>query len=459
MTRCSRPVWCVAGFAILSAGFFFNIAEAAQSTAATSTVAAPLLTLDEALTMALASNRNVKIASLGIDASRQQFLQAKTKRFPAMNAYLFGGESLGTIGLTIKKGQFGTFQSTGPIPSQDIRISTSNTPTAFVALQVTQPLLALHKINLNIDAAKLATDQAGEQSRSTRQSIAASVRQAYYGVVQAQEAVGAVQADIQQYEELDRITTEYVLEKTALESDSLQAKAALAQQQYSLMQAQDKLESAKESLNELLGRDINVPFSTAETGGLQSSEMSLQEAQMLALAQQPTVREAALTVKQADVQRRLAKAQYVPDLNVSLRYISPFGIDFLPTNIAAVGFEFKWDPFDWGGRGHTVRQKEIAVEQSKQQLEETKAQVLVNVSNQFRALEEARTAVSVAKLAQQATHEKLRETTNAYGQKTVLLRDVLQQQAADQSANAQYEQAIAAFWTAKANLDKAIGEE
>lgn len=450
----------MAGIAILSAGCFLNVARAAQSPAAEASAgAAPLLTLDEALTQALANNRNVKTAALGVDASHQQFLVAKTKRYPAMNAYVFGGESLGTIGLTIKKGQFGTFDATGPIPSQDIHIHTSNTPTAFVALQATQPLLALHKINLNIDAAKLATDQADEQSRSTRQSIAANVRQAYYGVVQAQQAVDAVQADIQQYEELDRITTEYVQEKTALESDSLQAKAGLAQQKYSLLQAQDKLESAKESLNELMGRDINVPFRIVETGSLQSSDMSLQEAQTLALAQQPSVREAGLTVKQADVQRKLAKAQYVPDLNLSLRYISPFGIDFLPTNIAAVGFEFKWDPFDWGGRGHTVRQKEIAVEQSKQQLEETKAQVLLNVSNQFRALEEARTAVSVTKLAQQATHEKLRETTNAYAQKTVLLRDVLQQQAADESANAQYVQAVAAFWTAKANLDKAIGEE
>lgn len=85
--------------------------------------------------------------------------------------------------------------------------------------------------------------------------------------------------------------------------------------------------------------------------------------------------------------------------------------------------------------------------------------MLVNVNNQFRALQEARAAVSVAKIAQQAAREKLNETTNQYAQKTNLFRDVLQQQAAKQGADAQYLQAVAAFWTAKANLDKAIGEE
>jgi outer membrane protein TolC len=323
-----------------------------------------------------------------------------------------------------------------------------------VIAQVSQPLLALHKINLNILAARLAADQASEQLRGTRQSIAANVRQAYYGVVQAQEAVKAAQADLKQYQELDRITTEYVTEQTALKSDSLQVKAKLAAQEYSLLQMQDKQQSAEESLNELMGRDLNERFRTAPT-----EELLPAEAQTQALAQQSSIREAGLTVKQAEVQRRLAKAQYLPELNASVHYISPFGISFLPSNIAAAGIEFKWDAFDWGGRGHTVQQKTIAVEQSKQQLEETKAQVLVNVDNVFRSLQEARVGVSVAKLAQEAAREKLSETTNQYAQKTALLRDVLQQQAAAQGADAQYVQAVAAFWTSKANLDKAIGEE
>ena len=49
--------------------------------------------------------------------------------------------------------------------------------------------------------------------------------------------------------------------------------------------------------------------------------------------------------------------------------------------------------------------------------------------------------------------------TDQYGQKTALLRDVLQQQSAVEGANADYNEAMASFWTAKANFQKAIGEE
>jgi len=40
-----------------------------------------------------------------------------------------------------------------------------------------------------------------------------------------------------------------------------------------------------------------------------------------------------------------------------------------------------------------------------------------------------------------------------------LLRDVLQEQAAVEKANADYNEAIASFWTAKANFQKVLGED
>ena len=125
----------------------------------------------------------------------------------------------------------------------------------------------------------------------------------------------------------------------------------------------------------------------------------------------------------------------------------------------ALGLEFNWEPFDWGRRKHDVNEKVMAVEQSKLSLDDTKAQILINVDNQFRSLHEARVAVGVATAKKESSTEKLREVTDQYGQKTALLRDVLQQQSAVEGANADYNEAMASFWTAKANFQKAIGEE
>ena len=58
-----------------------------------------------------------------------------------------------------------------------------------------------------------------------------------------------------------------------------------------------------------------------------------------------------------------------------------------------------------------------------------------------------------------AEQRRLREVTDRYNQKAALLADLLQQQAAVSQAEAQYQQALAGFWTARADFEKAIGEK
>jgi outer membrane protein TolC len=179
----------------------------------------------------------------------------------------------------------------------------------------------------------------------------------------------------------------------------------------------------------------------------------------VALDQNPKVKQAELKIQQADNVRRQAKAEYIPDLSLSFHYISPFGVNFLPSNIASVGLEFKWEPFDWGRRKDVVSEKTLAVEQSKLNLDDVRSNVLIEVNKQFRSLQEARMAVDVAATAQEASRMKLREVTLQYQQKNALLRDVFKQEASVESANSDYNEAIASYWTAKANFEKALGAD
>ncbi len=417
------------------------------------------LTVDQAVQLGLANNRNLKIVSLSLDISKQKLLADKTKRYPALNTYVFGSQLLEPISFTVQAGQFGSYPGIGPIPATNTNITTPSQPTAYIFATAAQPLLTLYKINLYIHGQALSVEQAAQNVREERISIVDDVRQAYYSIVEIQNAIAATQASIKQYEELDRITAQYVAEQVALKSENLEVKAKLADEQYKLLQYQDKLQSAKENLNNLLGRDINTQFHALDATTLSPTEENLQAAQAQALAQQPKVKEAEIAVQQANNARRLAKSQYLPDLGVSFHYLSPFGVNFVPTNVLALGLEFNWEPFDWGRRRHEVDEKTIAVEQSKLSLDDTKAQVLINVNNQFRSLHEARVAVTVAIAKRESSTEKLREVTSKYGQKTALLRDVLQQQSAVEAANADYNEAMATFWTAKANFQKAIGSE
>jgi outer membrane protein len=420
---------------------------------------AEVLTVDQAVKIALANNRTLKIVSLNLDVHNEKLAADKTKRLPSFSTYVFGSQLLTPISYTVPAGQFGTYPATGPIPATPSYITTPAHPTALVMASASQPLLSLYRINLFLHGQELSIEQAKEELRGESQAVVDNVRQNYYKVMQIENEIDSMQASIKQYQELDRITQQYVSEQVALKSENLEVKAKLAQEQLTLLKTQDKLQTAKQTLNDLLGREIKTEFRTAAVAPVTPAEENLDLAETKALQQNPKVAEAAIEVKQATNARQIAKSQYIPDLNLSVQYSSPFGYDFVPTNVANAGFEFRWEPWDWGRRKHEVNEKTINVEQSKLKLTSTKAQILIDVGDKFRSLQEARGAVAVAQAKQEASREKLREVTLQYGQKTVLLRDVLQQQASMESADSEYNNAVDDFWSAKASFQKAIGEE
>jgi outer membrane protein TolC len=81
----------------------------------------------------------------------------------------------------------------------------------------------------------------------------------------------------------------------------------------------------------------------------------------------------------------------------------------------------------------------------------------LDVDDKFRRLNEARTLLEARRDARDADQERLREMTNRYTEKTALLSELLQQQSSLSEAEAQYQQALQDFWTARAEFEKAIG--
>jgi len=139
--------------------------------------------------------------------------------------------------------------------------------------------------------------------------------------------------------------------------------------------------------------------------------------------------------------------------------MSPFSIDPLPKNISAAGLYMSWEPFDWGRKKRELATKRKAEQQAANTIEEVETQVLVEVNARFRKLEETRVALQVSRLSQATEQEKLRVVSNRYSERAALFNDVLQTESDLAQANHQYRDALVGFWTAKADFEKAIGEE
>lgn len=423
------------------------------------TPSADVLTLDQAVTLATENNRQVKSSMLGVEISQDAVAAVRAQRLPIFDLHVLESQLLAPLNFVVAEGQFGTYPAIGPIPATDTNIRTPVRPTTYVFATATQPLSQLHRVNLGIEEQRVGVDLARESVRQQRQSVADQVKQAYYSILQSQSALDAAQEALHFNIELDQLTDRYVAQQVALKSDSLGVKAQLAQTRYQILTVNDALETGKESLNELLGRDLRTPFSVQAVPEAAAYELDLEAAQRRALDQRPEVRQALLKVKQAHLDIRMQKSLNIPDVSVTATYLSPFNVNFVPKNIATVGLSLSWQPYDWGYKKSGLAQKVFSSRQADLELEETQQQVLVDVGNRFRKLSEARMLVQASQMTQQAEHEKLRVMMNQYKEQAKLLKDVLQEEASLANANYQYQQALLSFWTAKADLEKALGEE
>jgi outer membrane protein TolC len=291
------------------------------------------------------------------------------------------------------------------------------------------------------------------------QQLVSDVRRAYYSLLQSQSQAESQRATIQSLEELHRLTERRLHERAVLKADSLRVKAEETKAKYQLMVIEDALSDRKESLNRLLGRDLLVEFSVEPVSSALPEELDLQAARKLALAQRPEIRIASIKRKEANIETRIEKTRYLPDISIQVNYLTTAGISFLPQNVGAVGALLTWQPWDWGQKRHNISQKVIAEHEAVLTEEDARDQVLLDVDSQFRKLREARVQLAVAESARGSEQERLRNQTDAYAQQAILLSALLQQQASLATTEDQYRQALLAFWTARADFARALGEE
>ena len=104
----------------------------------------------------------------------------------------------------------------------------------------------------------------------------------------------------------------------------------------------------------------------------------------------PEIRQARLKEQQAEFDRRLAKAEYIPDVSLSVRYLGFHNFEVLPTSVTTAGLFLTWEPFDWGRRANNVAEKAKTVEQARNGAQETESQIAVEVGVKFRKWQESR---------------------------------------------------------------------
>jgi outer membrane protein TolC len=422
-----------------------------------------VMTLDQAIAIALKNNREAKNARLEIEKADDRLDAYRTRRLPSFKISSLVSQPLNSFDTIFERGVFGIYPGNIPVPLQDTAIKSCTNTTLLLAGQVIQPITQLRRIGFQIKQQKLDVEISETKLHATEQSLVNEVKRAYYAILQTEGAVRTAEESVKLYHELDRVTGEYVVQQVALKTDLMDVQTRVAKAEYEVLTLNNSLAAQKEQLNHLLGRDVRTEFSVTqglETAQAAMRETNLTDAHKRALQQRPEIREAWLRLQQANLDRRVKKSELIPDVSLTVNTVTTVNYsNFVPRNVNGVGIQVDWEVFDWGRKKHEIAEKNRVIAQAENTVIETEGRVLLEVNSKFRTLQESCRLIRIAQLAQTTARANVQIAAYKYRLEAVLLKDVLTAQTSLANADYEYQKALLTFWTAKADFEKALGED
>jgi outer membrane protein TolC len=419
-----------------------------------------VITLSEVVRLAESHDRSIRVAELERDKALREVGVAQTQRYPIFSVTALGSQPLTQLGITLERGSLGVYPHDGPIPGET---TTLESPLHFGFIgyaSVAQPLTQQYKIGLGIELAKVGVDAAAEQLRAKRHGVVNEVRRLYYGIAQAESGKTMLHATVDFLRQLQRETSQQAVQRVVLQADLLNVKAQLVQAEYELLKLDDPIATQKEQLNRLMGRPIDTPLEIDLSSIVDGEPVSLTDAYAEALSSRPEIRLAKVQQRKTQLERRLASAERIPDVSLSLQALRTVNFSSVfPNSVSSVGLQANWDVFDWGRKGKQVQMKQDAEAQAALELKDTEARVMADVAHQYRRMVEARKAVELAQAFRSANTEALRVTRNRYVQREAVFSEVAKRQSSLAETDHRYTQALMDLATAQADFERAMGRD
>jgi outer membrane protein TolC len=425
------------------------------------TVSSPeTLTVDQAVRYALEKNPTLRTAELDVDKAGDDLSAFRTRRLPSVRWNVLGGQLLSRPTVTFSRGAFGNYSGIGPIPGDGAKVNIPRRPTAFVFGQILQPLSQQHRLGLGVKALEVGRQIEAAKLAERRAAVAEQVRKAYYRLLETQSALESVEQSLPLYRESVRLALVGLRLETVLPSQRLKAEAEAAKVELEALKLRNPIATQIEALNELMGRPVNTFFRTVGVEQIVDERLEVEGAIQKALVQRPEVRQASLRIRQAELDVQVKRAEYIPDVSLAFTYGSAVNFqNSLPQNVASAGLLFDWEVFDWGRKRNELSAKRRTVSQARIAEDALDRRIRVEVAQALRQCFENTQRVKVSTLSQQAAREGLREQQTAFRREAVLWKDVLQSQSNLAAADDEQRRALAAYWSARAELKRVLGEQ
>src|SRR5262245_8324850 len=384
MTR--RVVLLVAGL------FLIRSQSMAQTTASPS---ARLITLREAVELALQHNHVVRVARLEVEEHEHVQEAAKSAFFPSVRNDTNATHVSDTQLIELSPGSLGNVGG-ALIPPQSLIVSQGGLTVTSTGFGVVQPLLQLFKINAANDVARAAVQGARGKARNTENDVALKVHQVYYRILIAEAQRKAIQARVQASEELQSERVQLVKYGSALETDLIESRAQSLQVKQELLSNELQLADLHMDFNDVLGLPLGTAVVLDPSIGDPAESCAREACIALALDSHPEVAEARAAVEKAEAAVRVARYDYLPDMEAYARYSIQNNAPFLASHFGTIGIHFSYDLFDGGKKRATLAVSRALLGQATENLERVRDEVELRVATAYNKLERTHEMMAVS---------------------------------------------------------------
>ena len=282
------------------------------------------------------------------------------------------------------------------VPSQTLIVNQGGVTAATNGTGIVQPLTQLLKVKAANDMARADAAAARGKARSVEDAAALLVHQIYYRLLIADVRLRAALAKIQSSEDLQRERIQQVKYGSALDADLIESRAHALQARQELLTTELQRSDLQMQLNDVIGLPLTTPLLLDPNVSTPSDRCERDACIRAALDSHPEIAEARAQVEKAASAVRLARYEFVPDVEAFARYSFQRNVPFLAERFGTIGVRASYDLFDGGRKRAVVRERETQLAQAKENLARIADDVELRVQTAYNKMERTLQMVAVA---------------------------------------------------------------
>jgi outer membrane protein TolC len=403
--------------------------------------------LQEAIDRGLKQNLGLLLSNTDIRAARGQRWQQLSALLPHVQVAPYVEDSkinLAELGISSLAG-LTIPPSVGPFSYFDSRAT------------VTQSVFDWKSIN----AARAATQSVKSTEYSykdARDLVVLAVGFVYLQAIADEARIETAEAQVKTAQALYDQANDQVKSGTSPDIDALRAKVELQSRQQQLIQARNNLAIQKLTVARVIGLPPSQEFELTDKSPYQPiANISVDEAVKRAYDSRSDYRAAMADVRAAEFLRRAATAGYFPSLSFNADYGAAGAHPSAATPVFDVRGTLNIPIFQGGSVHGDVLQANAKLEQSRDRLENLRAQIDSDIRAALLNLQSSEEQVNVARSSVDLAEETLVQSRDRFVAGVTDTVEVVQSQEAVASAHEQYISSLYNFNYAKISLARALG--